>query len=411
MDPKYFDVIIVGGGPAGASCAISLAGSGLKVALVDKAVFPRDKICGDGLGVDVINQLGWMSERLAQEFAQLNNKMASPGIKIFSPDHSSLAIPFVTKGPNQSGFASPRMDFDNLLFQHAKSYSAIECIEDCTVEKIEQHTDGLLVSTKKGSLTAKLIIGADGAHSIVARQLADIKVDRKHYCAGLRMYYEGVTGHDKDNLIELHFFEELVPGYFWIFPLPDNKANVGIGMLSSHISKKKINLKEVLQRLISTHPDLKERFANARPLETVKGYGLPIGSVKRNISGERFILTGDAACLIDPFSGEGIANAIRSGRLAAVHAKNCFAANDYSAKFNRQFDKKIYSVMWKEFRVSSLLQRMTTRKWLFNLIIKKANSAKYIRRMITEALANVDKRKGLFTKPMFYFKLLFSRRK
>ena len=93
----------------------------------------------------------------------------------------------------------------------------------------------------------------------------------------------------------------------------DGKANVGIGMLSSHISQKKINLKVVLQKLIETHPQLKDRFINAKALESIKGFGLPLGSKKRRLSGDRYVLTGDAASLIDPFSGEGIGNAIRSG--------------------------------------------------------------------------------------------------
>ena len=331
MNPKKFDVLIIGGGPAGASCAITLAESGLQVALIDKAVFPRDKICGDGLGIDVINQLGRMSEKLSAKFESLKNKMPSPGIKVFSPDHSALEIPFVNAKTKNSGFASPRIVFDDLLFQHAKELPNIHCFEDCAIEKIEQQPDSILVSSKDLQFEGKMLIGADGAHSIVVKQLSDITIDKKHYCAGLRIYYEGVTGFSHDNLIELHFFKELVPGYFWIFPLANNKANVGIGMLSSHISKKKVNLKETLQKLITSHPDLKDRFANAIPLETVKGYGLPIGSKKRNISGDRFLLTGDAACLIDPFSGEGIANAVRSGRLAAAHAIEAIKANDFSA--------------------------------------------------------------------------------
>jgi menaquinone-9 beta-reductase len=193
--------------------------------------------------------------------------------------------------------------------------------------------------------------------------------------------------------------------------MANNKANVGIGLLSSEVSKRKINLKEVLQELITTQPGIKERFKNARALETVKGYGLPLGSKKRKISGNRFMLAGDAAGLIDPFTGEGIANSVRSGRIAAKHVIACHKANDFSAAATRQYDKEIYAAMWKEFKLSSLLQKLSTYPRLCNLIVRKANSAVYIRKQLIESLASIDKRRSLFSNPRFYFKVLFGNKK
>jgi menaquinone-9 beta-reductase len=408
MEQKQVDVIIVGAGPAGSACAICLAESGLQVALIDKAVFPRDKTCGDALSIDVVNQLSLISPSLADKFTLLRNKIASYGIKVFSADHSSIAIPLMYKNVKGCGYVSPRMDFDDLLFQHAKTLNNIHCFEDCAAEKIEYIKDAVCVTTKNIEFHARMIIGADGAHSVVAKQLADIPVDKAHYSGGLRVYYEGVTGFADDNLIELHFFKEVIPGYLWLFPLADGKANVGIGMLSSAISKKKINLKEVLQQLITTQPHLQERFKNAKALETVKGYGLPLGSKKRNISGDRFLLAGDSAGLIDPFTGEGIANAIRSGRIAATHTMAAFKANDFSEPFNKNYDKEIYAKMWKEFKISTLLQKLTTYPRLCNLIVKKAGSVRYIQQLLVQGLASVDKRKSILTNPRFYFNLFLS---
>ncbi|MEO5648283.1 MAG: NAD(P)/FAD-dependent oxidoreductase [Chitinophagaceae bacterium] len=407
MDQQIFDVTIVGGGPAGSACAISLANTGLKVALIDKHSFPRDKICGDALSIDVVNQMSLLSEELAKSFSALKNKMPSYGIKLFSPDHSSLAIPLKQQeGKTRCAYVSPRIDFDNVLFQHAKSCDNIQCFENSLVEKITCGNNEVEIQSSDFIIRSKIIIGADGAHSIVSKNLANIEVDKDHYSAALRIYYEGITGFDEGNPIELHFFREVMPGYLWLFPLAENKANVGIGMLSSEVAKHKVNLKEVLQNLIMTHPRLKERFSGARALETVKGFGLPLGSVKRNISGERFLLTGDAAGLIDPFSGEGIGNAIRSGRIAGKHIQKCFSENNFSANFNKSYDKEIYNKMWKEFKVSRILQRLAKYPWLCNVVIRKANSNKYIQSLLHEALDNVDKRKSLFTKPRFYLGLM-----
>ncbi|HEX8277518.1 MAG TPA: NAD(P)/FAD-dependent oxidoreductase, partial [Segetibacter sp.] len=229
----------------------------------------------------------------------------------------------------------------------------------------------------------------------------------KHYGAGLRVYYEGVTSFSEGNCMELHFFKHILPGYLWIFPLPNNKANVGIEMLSSTVSKKKVNLKEVLQQLLKTQPALAGRFEGAKPLETVKGYGLPLGSKKRSLSGERFLLTGDAAALIDPFTGEGIGNALRSGRIAAEHILQCFEQKNFSAAFNKAYDKEIYRRMWNEFKISRVLQNLVRYPLLFNFVIRKAADSKYLQEVFKEALANVEKKKKLLLKPGFYLRVLF----
>lgn len=407
MQEKRFDVIIAGAGPAGTASAIKLAKSGLNVALLDKATFPRDKTCGDALSVDVINQIAMLSDTLPAEFEVLNNKIPSYGVKIFSPDHNYIDIPFIHKNIKSCGYISPRIDFDNLLFQHVKQYSNIHIYENCTVTNVEITGERALLQTSEGMFTGKIVIGADGAHSAIAKNLGDIKVEKEHYSAGLRVYYQAVSGLHKENFIELHFFKDILPGYLWIFPLAGNKANVGIGMLSSTVSKKKVNLKQTLQHMIKTHPHLKERFKDAMPLETIKGYGLPLGSKKRNLSGERFLLTGDAAALIDPFSGEGIANAIRSGRVAAEHVIECFEQNNFSAAFNKAYDREIYRRMWKEFKISRTLQYIIRYPVLFNFVIKKARQSKYLQQFLIDALANVEKKKKILLKPAFYYRMFF----
>lgn len=407
MPEKNFDVIIVGAGPAGVSGAIRIAQNGLNVALLDKATFPRDKTCGDALSVDVINQLELLSPALMRQFQTLENKVASYGVKIFSPDHNHIDIPFIYKDVKSCGYISPRINFDNLLFQYARRYSNIDIYENCTVTSASISNDKAVVETSEGTFRAEVIVGADGAHSVIAKSLGDIKIKKEHYSAGLRVYYEGVSRFDKDGFIELHFFKDILPGYLWIFPLPDDKANVGIGVLSSVVSKKKLNLKETLQNLLKAHPHLSERFMNARPLETIKGFGLPLAGAKRNLSGERFLLAGDAAALIDPFTGEGIANAIRSGRIAAEHIIKCFDQKNFSATFNKAYDKEIYKRLSKELKISRTLQQVVRHSALFNFAVKKAKQSKYLQKFLIEALANVEKKRRIFLKPSFYFRLFF----
>ena len=200
----------------------------------------------------------------------------------------------------------------------------------------------------------------------------------------------------------------MLPGYFWIFPLPNGEANVGVGMLSDVARRKKVNLKNELQDIIHNDPIISERFKNATLIGTVDGYGLPLGSKQRVISGERYLLTGDAAFLIDPFTGEGIGNALYSGRIAANQAAKALEANDFSAAALAAYDKEVYRVMGPELRISHRLQKLVKYPWLFNLLVKISIRNKQVKELLSCMFYEVDLRKKL-AQPSFYIKLLLNR--
>ncbi|SMG13053.1 geranylgeranyl reductase family [Marivirga sericea] len=407
-DSSYvFDLLIVGAGPAGFACAYQLRNQDLKIAIIDQATFPRDKICGDALSADVVNQLYRMEESLGEKFEKFAEKIDSHGVRFVAPNHTSLAINY--QNPNQgnaAGYISKRLDFDHFLFQEIENQSNVEIFQGEKVLDILSSSDGIELNTATAKFSGSIIVGADGAHSIVNRKLGNIKVEKDHYCAGIRQYYEGVSGFHEDQHIELHFYKELLPGYFWIFPLPNGQANVGLGMLSSEVSKRKIDLKKALTDLIQSKPHLRNRFKNSIPLEKPQGFGLPIGSKKRPISGDRFLLLGDAASLIDPFTGEGIGNALRSGRIAAEYIIKAFENQNFTSDALKQYDKMIYHKMWNELRVSRQLQKLLKYPRLFNFVVKQANNNSSVRTLLTSMLDNVDLKKEL-VKLGFYLKLLF----
>ncbi|HHG83299.1 MAG TPA: geranylgeranyl reductase, partial [Bacteroidetes bacterium] len=218
---------------------------------------------------------------------------------------------------------------------------------------------------------------------------------------------KGVKGLDKDNFIELHFLKDFLPGYFWIFPLPNGMANVGVGMRSDKVAKRKVNLKLQMAEIIEKYPELRDRFADAEMVGGIKGYGLPLGSKKRKISGDGYLLIGDAASLIDPFTGEGIGNALYSGYFAALQAERDLVNKDFSAAGHLQYDKEVYTRLWSELKLSHRMQRMVNYPWLFNLVVNKAQRNKVLRETISCMFEDLDMRERL-RNPMFYFKLLFA---
>ncbi len=348
--------MIVGAGPAGCSCAIQLAKAlpELRIALVEKAAFPRDKICGDALSPDVINQLGMLSTNLVQKIKENAQTHTIKGLKIAGNGNKAFSYFLPQK---MEMYTSARMDFDTLLWEHTQGFSNISYFPNCKVNDIQIVENKAVIYTEKQTFECQLVVGADGAHSVVARKLGRIEMDKEYYSAALRVYYENVQGLD-EALIEFYYFKEILPGYLWIFPLPNHRANVGLGMPADSMTGEKQGLREKLQQLIENHPSLKERFKAAKPLESVKGFGLPLGGKRNNISGERFLLLGDAAWLIDPFTGEGIGNALRSGRVASEHLVNCFAKMDFSAATNLAYNKEIYRRMLPEFKANLLLKRI-----------------------------------------------------
>jgi geranylgeranyl reductase family protein len=406
--PKHFDVIIVGAGPAGCIAALNLAKTKLSVAILDKASFPRDKICGDAISGNVTFELNRLETGLLQKLDAFPKKMGTKGIRFFSPNHSFLDIglPKSNYGIDDPGFIAKRIDFDHLLFDEVYQHPNISVFENSALKALKTNPVEVRITTQDHELTAQLIIGADGAHSMVAKLCGLSEMDPKHHSAGLRIYYENVSGFDTKNLIELHFYKNILPGYLWVFPLPHNQANVGIVMLSKSVSDKKVNLKKLLEDQIQGHPNLKERFKDAKALETPKGFGLPLGSKKRTISANRVMLCGDAASLIDPFTGEGIGNAMTSGRIAALHAVEAFEANTFSKEFMKEYDRKIYAKMGTEFRISHIMQKLLRFPKLFDFVVKKANKNEVVRGLLINMFDSVDIKKQL-TKPSFYFKLLF----
>lgn len=397
----HFDVVIVGGGPGGSACALSLATSGLRVALLDKCNFPRDKTCGDALSLDVLNQLEKLSPatlRLLEE----KGPMHSYGVKLTAPNGRHVTLPFLHKGEKKSGIVFPRYDFDRLLMDAVRRESDTVIREGCVVNNIQSDANHIHLSTNQQSISCKLIVGADGAQSVVKRNLLHQSLPPSQVSAGLRMYYENVHGFEDGDPIELYFLDKILPGYLWIFPLPDGKANVGLGVLSAHVRKRKIDLKKFLSETLHQDARFSERFKAAKPAETVKGHTLPLGSKKRIISGNRFLLVGDAASLIDPFSGEGIGNAIRSGRLAAEQVKRAFAQDDFSAACNRDYDRAVYQAMWPELKISRQMQRIARYPFILNFLAGRAAQFDTWSAFLSSCLEDVHQKKKLLS-PRFHY--------
>jgi geranylgeranyl reductase family protein len=391
-----YDVIIVGAGPAGSTAAMFLAKAGKKVLLLDKANFPREKVCGDAQGRRagaIIRELG-----LYSDYEKIEGK-GIYGLTLSSPNGAHINLFVADEKKPSPGFVRKRIIFDDFLFQHAKKQVDFKTLNVTDLIIEDGFVKGVIGNNQKGESEehrAKIVLAADGANSIIAAKFGLNKNPSKHFIVALRGYYKNVK--NLRSLIEIHLVKNILPGYLWIFPISDNEANVGIGMIVEDMNKKGINLKEALLKEIKENPIFVDRFKDAELVGEIKGWNLPLASHHRKSYGNGFLLLGDAASLIDPLSGEGVGNAMISGKLAAMVVKEALEKNDFSEKFLEKYDKLLWSVVEPEVKTNYKLQRLAKKfPFLIDKLMVRANKDEEFRKRVEKLLPYTSDRQKINT--------------
>jgi geranylgeranyl reductase family protein len=313
------DVLIVGAGPAGATAAYHLARHGIDVTLLDKASFPREKVCGDGLTPRAVVQLQKMGVDLEDPRFERHQ-----GLRIYSRK-TVLELPWPTLEDFPGyGLTMTRSSFDELLVRAAEKAGA----------GLRERTEALGPTLERGWVTgarvrdldrdepteirARFVIAADGASSRFAAQAGVRRDDSKPLGIAARRYHR-IDRHPGPWLevwMDLWEGDELMPGYGWLFAMADGSVNLGAGLLNTFRSFKDVSAQRVFDafwRMLPPEWNVTEETAEGRVLSGP----LPMGMSRVPASLPGMLVVGDAAGLVNPFNGEGIAYAMESAELAA----------------------------------------------------------------------------------------------
>jgi geranylgeranyl reductase family protein len=309
------EVIIVGAGPAGCATGIELAAAGVRVRVLDRARFPRDKTCGDAISngaVAALDALGCGAALRAAPHALVRAADAR------FPDGTSIRRHY-----DSPGMIVPRLALDDAL-RRCREDSGVELEQNVKVRELLGEGGRVIgVSGSFGSLYAPLVIAADGYGSIAWPRLGRPAAQGASLAVSVRAYYSGVAYPDGAEVSEHCFLAEVPHGYAWVFPEVAGRANVGVYQRGDAFAKGRDDLVTLLDQFVASRPD---RFASAQRQSEPKSWPLPLAVKPQRISAPGLLAIGDAGRFVDPLSGEGIWQALHTGRLAARVARQALEA-------------------------------------------------------------------------------------
>lgn len=392
-----YDVVIVGAGPAGATAAKYLAEQKVKVLLIDKCSFPRDKPCGGALPMKLVKRFPYIEE------SDIIDAYSYGGSVYYATFDQPITV--LTDEPMVAMVL--RRKFDHGLVKIAVKHGAT-LLEEKTVTDVTIEKEKVTVILNDGSkVETEIVIGADGVWSTIAQKTG---LRHNRHQVSICIYEENSKNNELDtkffddrNLFHIVFSFDRIEGYGWVFPKKSH-INIGIGEFSHTINqtKPKKNLRDIYTQYITS---LKENGILPRDLKIgkLKGAALPFQPLEKTYT-DRVILVGDAAGFVNPVSGAGLYYAMSSGMIAADVAAQAIKVGDTSARFLSKYD----DIIWKyDFGKELKFMIRTYKRWgaklelFFNVVASDKRLSELGVKVVTGQIDN-KKVKGKLLRRFIY---------
>ncbi len=402
------DIVVIGGGPAGLTTCFWLQKLGIGHILIEKENYPRDKACADVLTSNAIRIIHEIDEGFIPEMLSLGILKPIYGTDLSTSNNHTISLNFKwlddQKG-TPSCYSIKRIEFDHFLFEKLCHNPLTTSITGRAVKDIQINDQSCQVQLSDGSnYQSKLVLVATGSNFNPLENRG--KLEDQHIAVGVRAYYKSVDS--RSNFCELFLHKKLMPGGIYIAPIEEDVFNVNIVVRSDHVKKKRLNLKKELEEMIHSNELLKDRFKNAKRIGSYVGSSLILGTKKREICGDRFMLVGDSAGLIDLISANGIPQAMLSGKMAAQQAFECLKSNNFSKEFMGQYEVSLFKAIKSDLSLGRTINPILKFDFVNKLTMALLNLvSKSSSKNSTLVKVFYSKRPALlFINPKFYYNLL-----
>lgn len=373
--PPTTAIAVIGAGPGGSAAAIALARAGRQVTMIDKATFPRDKCCGDGLTTGALRRL----DALGLDPSQIPSWTWVDDVRITPPNGHQRHFP-LPRGMGRFAAVATRTELDAALVRLAVNAGAT-VHQGTTVTGVNEQADGvhITVDTPDGRATivAERVIAADGMWSPTRKLLGGGPTTGAPYLGewhGYRQYVSNVYTEASRDLC-VWFDADLVPGYLWCFPLADGRVNLGFGVER----RPSVKTKEMkgLWAALCARPYLREVLGpNAIFEDSPKAWPIPCAPTDAAAAMGRVLFVGDAVRACDVLTGEGIGQALQTGTMAA----EAIVRTHSVAETANAYEKDLHSHLGPDHRMATALEHMMRSKAVANGAVAISGSTNWTRR-------------------------------
>lgn len=367
---EYYDVAIVGAGPAGSTCGYFLGKAGIKTLLLEKKKFPRDKYCGDAVcktAIEILDEMGLYEDLVATNKARVadNGGMVSPsGMSYIGRSKEML-------GRIPAAVAIKRTLLDEAIAKKAKEAGA-DLREEFAVENASlDHTTGLWtikLENKEEEFKCRVLICADGATSKLATTLGIVSTPPSSQCS--RAYVEGGTHKFKADGV-VFWNRKLLPGYAALFKHPNDELNYCVYLIPGNPDVVPDDLPKWHEYIMKDDPFVSKALGKDFKIERMRAASLRLGGIPRSFD-DHVIVVGDAAGMIDPMTGEGIHHAMEGGKMAAEFVRECLQHGNYDREVMEIWHQRWMEKFGNDYKWSMWICQLSYR---FPILLDAATAA------------------------------------